>query len=919
MTHPQTNKYHLLAVLLLFLIPDVLQAQYSIGARISGMQANERFGESLNTADITGNGYQDLIIGAPDSRVENQANAGRIYLFEGPFSGDTTATDNQVILQGTKADAFLGRSVTLGDFNGNGTIDMAVVKRQFTQDGRRAVGIFYGPFSPDTPRTFADADGVIITPDWGLSVRAVPGLHTGSSKHGIMIGIRDDDSRAGYGGAVYLFRDVSAIDQIPIEQADIKFLGQYTGGFFGTGIGAEDINGNGHTDFIIGATGSYNGNGITYVFLGPLTDGDYNDDDAQTKILGRIPNSGSTRWGSRIHTFGDANNNGYNDFSITADLDNNGRLAFFPGRSVWPDTLRIQSIPDNTHRHTLFSPSGNNSGTGFAADFSGDYNISGSINPVLGAPRGGSGAISVYNLNGSLQRNITINSLTTDARLGHAIVNIGASLPKNLDFEVDDFAVSAPAGIVPFNSLTNPGVIFIYGGVVTEPNTNVTAQPSLNREIGDSIRVRTTYTEGSRPIVEELLVIRKIKEGDILSIDSLYIEPFSGGEAIYEYAYYDDFRVNFRYEVTDDLGQRSLTTLNVDYAMIPLDFDLSTDFGDNILSIQGSRTQQVSFAHTASADTNGRNINYQLAFTLDPNGFEENNYTVMQSSATLNKSVTYNALNEFVRQEYNEGIEGVLFWTIIATNGVNSVQAANGPGELHFVREGLDPEFNLEGGDRRLVIEGFPDDSFSFSWTPLQADNENIFATYSLLISDDADDFSDPLLRLQSHDSGTETNVSISYDALYNFLEDENLLNQAISDTAYLYYTVEAIIDSRPEDNWFPINGPHKVNIKYVNIVRERDTSADKEEIPESFTLRPNYPNPFNPVTNISFGIPESAQVQLEVFSILGQKVYQWNSGVLSAGYHIHPVDGRGWSSGTYIYRLRAGDEIKTSKMLLIK
>jgi hypothetical protein len=96
-------------------------------------------------------------------------------------------------------------------------------------------------------------------------------------------------------------------------------------------------------------------------------------------------------------------------------------------------------------------------------------------------------------------------------------------------------------------------------------------------------------------------------------------------------------------------------------------------------------------------------------------------------------------------------------------------------------------------------------------------------------------------------------------------------------------------------------------------------TSIEVEEMPTDFALYQNYPNPFNPTSTIRFALPEPSEVQLEVYSILGQRIAVLSTGLKPAGYHTVQLDASRWASGTYIYRLRAGDRVFTKKLLLLK
>ncbi len=94
--------------------------------------------------------------------------------------------------------------------------------------------------------------------------------------------------------------------------------------------------------------------------------------------------------------------------------------------------------------------------------------------------------------------------------------------------------------------------------------------------------------------------------------------------------------------------------------------------------------------------------------------------------------------------------------------------------------------------------------------------------------------------------------------------------------------------------------------------------------IPEKLVLSDNYPNPFNPVTTINFGLPESQSVKLIVYSINGQRIRTLVSNRLLAGYHSIQWDGTNDSgkqlaTGVYIYELKAGSERIIKKMLFVK
>ncbi len=104
-------------------------------------------------------------------------------------------------------------------------------------------------------------------------------------------------------------------------------------------------------------------------------------------------------------------------------------------------------------------------------------------------------------------------------------------------------------------------------------------------------------------------------------------------------------------------------------------------------------------------------------------------------------------------------------------------------------------------------------------------------------------------------------------------------------------------------------------------ITHTGEILVDIDEIdnPTQFTLSQNYPNPFNPTTIISYDLPESQNITLEIYDIKGRLVETLFSGYKEAGHWDVTWDASDQSSGVYIYRLQYGDKHMSKKMLLIK
>lgn len=93
---------------------------------------------------------------------------------------------------------------------------------------------------------------------------------------------------------------------------------------------------------------------------------------------------------------------------------------------------------------------------------------------------------------------------------------------------------------------------------------------------------------------------------------------------------------------------------------------------------------------------------------------------------------------------------------------------------------------------------------------------------------------------------------------------------------------------------------------------------------PRPFELRPNYPNPFNPLTNIAFELKEASDVRLEIFNVQGRKVKTLISWQLASGSHSVVWDGtdsgnKPVASGVYFYRLETGKGAAIKKCVLLK
>jgi len=95
--------------------------------------------------------------------------------------------------------------------------------------------------------------------------------------------------------------------------------------------------------------------------------------------------------------------------------------------------------------------------------------------------------------------------------------------------------------------------------------------------------------------------------------------------------------------------------------------------------------------------------------------------------------------------------------------------------------------------------------------------------------------------------------------------------------------------------------------------------ALEEKEIPTTYRLGPNYPNPFNPTTTIPFALPTAARVVLNVYDATGAVVETLVDERLAAGRYTTTWEVAGLASGVYVVQMRAGNFVQTRKMILLK
>jgi hypothetical protein len=152
-----------------------------------------------------------------------------------------------------------------------------------------------------------------------------------------------------------------------------------------------------------------------------------------------------------------------------------------------------------------------------------------------------------------------------------------------------------------------------------------------------------------------------------------------------------------------------------------------------------------------------------------------------------------------------------------------------------------------------------------------------------------------------------------SYSGARRWVYESINLNAYINKTVKFRFTMFT-------DNGTPGDGFYFDDFKIVNFTNTYTGITNTSgEVPSVYSLSNNYPNPFNPSTNIKFGIPKDGYVTMKVFDITGREISNIISGQMKAGQYEVNFNAETLSSGVYFYRMSVNNYTETKSMIILK
>ena len=320
---------------------------------ISGKTTYDYLGRRIAVGDVNGDGNDDLFSGAYGND-DGGSTSGAVYGVHGPLSGTTTYASADWQGNGTASSDYFGWDLDIADLDGDGYDDLVVGAYYDDTNGSSSGSayIFMGSASGLSTTADVELTGESSSDYFGYTIAGVGDID-GDTYDDFAVGAYGNDNNASSAGASYIWFGVPTATQSGAS-ADIAIYGDNSSdylGYLGT-ITGGDYDGDGSGDLVVGAyyddTGG-SSSGSVYVNYGPMTTGttlSAGDSDAQ--IYGQT----TYEYLSQATASGDLNDDGYDDLGVGAYGNDNGvssggaLFVFFGSASGWSGAASAGDIAD---------------------------------------------------------------------------------------------------------------------------------------------------------------------------------------------------------------------------------------------------------------------------------------------------------------------------------------------------------------------------------------------------------------------------------------------------------------------------------------------------------------------------------------------------------------------------------------------